>query len=144
MKNLVWLVLLLDCINVLAQQTEWDNAEIFGINTMNDRSFFIPSLSGELAKTKDRDQSIQFLLLSGNWKFHLNARSENRPLVFYKESLDTRNWKEVQVPGDWQIHGYDYPTYTNINTPFPKNKLFIDHSLNSGGSYKYWFDLTAS
>lgn len=34
--------------------------------------------------------------------------------------------KEINVPSNWQILGYDYNQYTNIRYPFPFNPPFID------------------
>ena len=40
------------------------------------------------------------------------------PYWFFKNDYDTRDWKEIDVPSNWQMKGYDVPVYTNIPFPF--------------------------
>ncbi|PIB35721.1 hypothetical protein BFP72_10110 [Reichenbachiella sp. 5M10] len=140
-RGIMWVVMLLLPNVLLAQQNDWENASVFDINKEEDRAFFIPYASEAEARIGDRSLSDQYLLLNADWKFHWAATPEERPKEFYQESYDVSDWDEIPVPGDWQMYGYDYPIYTNIKYPFPKNKPFIDHSYNPVGSYRHSFEL---
>ncbi len=56
--------------------------------------------------------------LNGNWKFHWVKRPEERPVNFYQVDYDVSGWKEIAVPGEWTVQGYDVPIYTNMIYPF--------------------------
>ena len=43
---------------------------------------------------------------------------DERPFWFFKDDYDTRDWKDIEVPSNWQMKGYDVPVYTNIPYPF--------------------------
>ncbi|MEN1783861.1 MAG: glycoside hydrolase family 2 TIM barrel-domain containing protein [Bacteroidota bacterium] len=126
-------VCLLGIINIYAQQvTEWENPAVNQVNTEPTSTDFIDN------NKKDH------LLLNGTWKFNWSPTPEARPKEFYTTSYDVSNWDNTPVPSDWQMQGYGYPHYTNIIYPFPKNAPFIDHTMNSVGSYKRSFQIPAT
>ena len=97
---------------------------------------------------KGGDESIFYKSLNGKWKFHFSKKPSDRPKDFYKEDYNTASWQAIDVPSNWQLEGYDFPNYTNINYPFGKpNPPYVPESWNPVGSYKrlftvddYWFD----
>jgi beta-galactosidase len=123
-------------INAFCQTPEWENTKINSINTEPARATFIGFPSEKLALTGNFSQSPWYKLLNGNWKFNWVAQPEKRPVDFYKTDYDVSSWKEIPVPSDWQMQGYDYAHYVNAGYPFPKNQPFIDHSYNPVGSYR--------
>lgn len=60
---------------------------------------------------------------------------------FYKLEYDVSHWKDIPVPSNWQMQGYDFPHYTNIIYPFEKNPPYIRHEHNPVGSYRRSFNL---
>ena len=80
-------------------------------------------------------------MLNGNWKFNWVPKPDDRPVDFYKTDYDVSIWKEIQVPSNWQLHGYGIPIYTNIVYPFKVNPPFIQHENNPVGSYRRNFSL---
>jgi len=63
---------------------------------------------------------------------------------FYKTDYDISSWAELPVPGDWQMYGYDYPIYVNIDYPFPKTAPLPPKDFNPVGSYRYRFEIADS
>lgn len=83
------------------------------------------------------------LLLNGRWKFHCVSKPADRPLDFFKTEVDVSAWQEIDVPGNWQLQGYDVPIYLNEGYPFPADPLRIPHDRNPVGSYRTEFAVPA-
>ena len=141
MKTLKISILLLFMKTVIlhAQLAEWENAKIFAINKEPAHASFMGYDSENLAKADEYSKSPWYQSLNGMWKFNWVAQPEKRPIDFYKENYDVSSWKEIPVPSDWQMHGYDYAIYTNVKYPFPMNQPYISHDYNPVGSYKRTF-----
>jgi len=54
------------------------------------------------------------LSLDGIWKFNWVANADERPADFYKTDIDDSAWKEMTVPGMWELNGFGDPEYVNI------------------------------
>lgn len=124
-----------------AQPAEWENAKVFQINKLPARASFMVYDVEKSAITDDYSASPFYQSLNGAWKFNWVAQPEKRPIDFYKDSYDVSEWKEIPVPSDWQMQGYDYANYVNMAYPFPRNQPFIDHKYNPVGSYKRTFTI---
>ena len=116
---------------------DWENTEVIAINTEAPKVSFKQYNGQDLASEK----LSNYQSLNGTWKFNHVEKPADRPVDFYKEDFDTRNWKDIDVPSNWQMRGYDYPIYTNIIYPFPKNAPYIPHDFNPVGSYKRTFSI---
>jgi hypothetical protein len=46
-------------------------------------------------------------LLNGTWKFKLGQVDEE----FYKPGYDDTSWSPIQVPGNWELQGFENPAY---------------------------------
>jgi len=135
---------LLLATGIKAQTPDWENPEIFAINKEAPRASALPYNNEQLAVKDNYEQSPYYLCLSGTWKFNWVKRPDERPLDFYKDSYDTRDWHDIKVPGNWELQGFGTPIYTNVTYPYPKNAPYIPHSDNPVGSYKRNFELPAS
>ncbi|RRQ47990.1 DUF4981 domain-containing protein [Maribacter algicola] len=138
--NLIYITTLVLVSNVGAQEIpDWENPEVNAINRLEARATFWHFNEAML------DQKItaleNYIDLNGIWKFNWVTKPADRPREFYKQSYDVSNWNDIPVPSDWQMQGYGYPIYTNINYPFPKNAPFIPHDNNPVGSYKRKFNI---
>ncbi|MEM7180454.1 MAG: glycoside hydrolase family 2 TIM barrel-domain containing protein [Spirochaetota bacterium] len=143
---------------------DWENSEIIGHNKEKPHATLIPFANTKQARSGDPNQSPYYKLLNGNWKFHWSQAPGERPVSFYKTSFDASQWKELPVPSNWQMHGYGYPIYTNMNSPFAKagrmalplinnhpklyttflsgvNPPYIPHDNNPVGSYRTNFQV---
>lgn len=119
---------------------EWNNnPEIFQLNRMDAHASFMPFDSVEEALDGDEASSRNRYLLNGKWKFAFAVNAEARPAQFYETGYDHSGWGEINVPGHWQLQGYDYPQYTNVRYPWNGNEdikpPFAPTAYNPVGSY---------
>lgn len=123
---------------------DWENPEVFSINREAPHASFISYPDEASAFKADMINSPNYISLDGKWKFFYSDSPDKRPFWFFKDDFDTRKWKEIDVPSNWQMEGYDVPIYVNIQYPFRNNPPFIDHSWNPVGSYKRTFTVPSS
>ena len=95
MKNKTFLsvfIILLYVTLIRAQSAaEWENPAVNQVNTEAPHVTFIPFNSEEAALNSSDEQSPNYLLLNGNWKFHWAKNPAERPLDFYKTDYDIYN-----------------------------------------------------
>jgi len=127
-----------------AEPNDWENPAVFGIHKEPGHANLMLYPTRALALSGDKTASPWFLSLNGMWKFYWVKRPEERPVRFYEPSFSVAHWKEIPVPSNWQMQGYDFPHYTNIRYPFEKNPPFIRHDHNPVGSYRREFQLPPS
>jgi beta-galactosidase len=143
LKSIVSTLILTNALG-FAQSTsvpEWDNPQVNGINREPAHATLMPYESVERALTADRFQSTYFRSLNGQWKFNWVRKPAERPRDFYNVGADLSGWKEISVPGNWQLQGYDIPIYVNIRYPFPPNPPHVDTTWNPVGSYCTQFEM---
>jgi beta-galactosidase len=115
---------------------DWENPEVFNINREDPNASLISFPDEKSALEANKANSPNYKSLDGLWKFHWVQSPDQRPYWFFKDDYDTRDWKDIEVPSNWQMKGYDVPIYVNISYPFKKNPPFIEHDFNPVGSYK--------
>ncbi|WP_308638215.1 glycoside hydrolase family 2 TIM barrel-domain containing protein [Paenibacillus silvisoli] len=126
---------------------EWNNnPEIFELNRMKAHATLMPFATVEEALVNDRTASRSHLSLNGKWKFAFAETPVKRITHFYEESFDHSSWDEINVPGHWQLQGYDYPQYTNIRYPWEESEPeliqpFAPTKYNPVGSYVRTFTI---
>lgn len=120
---------------------DWENPAVFQINREPARATFLPFADKHSAVADVYEASPWYSSLNGLWKFQWSPKPDQRPVDFYKTDFNVTNWKEIQVPSNWELKGYGIPIYTNATYPFPKNPPYIDHSDNPVGSYRRYFEL---
>lgn len=120
---------------------EWNNnPEIFERNRMRAHATLMPFDSVEEALKNNRSASSSYLSLNGTWKFAFAESPSTRIKNFYENSFDHHEWADIQVPGHWQLQGYDYPQYTNLRYPWETSEPelippFAPTLYNPVGSY---------
>jgi beta-galactosidase len=145
MKNIVLtLALFLSSQINFAQTNEWENPQIIDRGKEAGRSSFLLFSNEAELKVNNPQKSELYQSLNGNWKFNIVKNPTQRPMDFFATSLDDTNWKNIQVPSNWELQGYDIPIYTNITYPFPKNPPFIGGDYNPVGSYRRTFAVSDS
>jgi beta-galactosidase len=119
---------------------EWNNnPEIFQVNRLEAHAALMPFSTVEEA-IKGKIQTSQFYkTLNGKWRFSFAENPEKKVKNFYEGDYDCSNWPEINVPGHWQLQGYDYPQYTNKLYPWHgKENIkppFAPTEYNPVGSY---------
>ena len=114
MKRLFIILASLLALQVQAQNNDWENPAVLGINKLPYHATLqLPS------KEKDCKEIVS---LDGQWLFHWSRNPEERIVDFYREDYDVSQWGKIAVPGNWQTQGYGTPIYININYPFVKDR----------------------
>lgn len=73
--------------------------------------------------------------LNGKWDFNFSPSADKRPSendIFTKGKLV---WETINVPSCWEMLGYDFPLYVNVDYPFENNPPFIDVKEQYKGLY---------
>ncbi|MBA4494519.1 glycoside hydrolase family 2 TIM barrel-domain containing protein [Paenactinomyces guangxiensis] len=128
---------------------EWNNhPEIFQVNREPAHATLMPYDDVKSALDAEPEKSRHYKSLNGKWHFKWSKNPSERPVDFYRQDYNVSNWKKIEVPGNWQLQGYDYPIYTNITYPWtgyenpapPKAPTVY----NPVGSYKRTFTVPGS
>lgn len=141
-KILFSLLILLPALAISQEiPVELEDPQIVSVNTMDPHAWFIPFPDTRSMIGKTNMESPWIKSLNGLWKFRWSENPYARPKDFYKTDFDVSSWKEIPVPSDWQMQGYDYPIYVNVRYPFDANPPLIPQEYNPVGSYKKEFDV---
>lgn len=142
-KTILTVFLVLITITCMAQhkQNEWENPQILDRNKEEAHTQFLLYKNEATAKEADKKASKYYKSLNGTWKFNIVKTPTQRPKDFYEVGLNDGNWKNISVPSNWELAGYDIPIYTNVTYPFPKNPPYIDEKYNPVGSYRTTFTI---
>ena len=107
--------------------------EIFEVNKLPGRSYFIPYPTRETANAvspkEKRYRSEKVICLNGDWDFKFYAHPADLPAVL---DTDTVAFDRMPVPDCWQFHGYDRPFYVNIRYQFPYKPPVIPTTQSVG------------
>ena len=87
----------------------------------------------------EREQSSRFFLLNGQWNFRYYDSFGDLEANF----LEMKEYTDIPVPSNWQLHGYDVPQYTNIHYPIPYDPPFVPDQ-NPAGVYNREFTVDLS
>jgi beta-galactosidase len=98
----------------------WISPETISINRLPMRSTFFSFPDARGALEKPREKSPWYQSLDGEWDFHFLNRPEDVEERFLSPDFDParEGWGRLPVPGNWEMHGYGRPHYTNIVMPF--------------------------
>ena len=124
-----------------AQETRpyWEQPEVYAINKLPARASLLPYPTADEAL--QRGDSKWVMDICGDWRFMWTATPSEAPDGFEGVVYDDSAWTTIPVPGNWEIEGYGYPIYTNVNYPHPKNPPFIPHDDNPTGCYRHTFTI---
>ena len=136
MKKLLLLTSLLLTVGAFgAKKPEpWQDPEVFQENRLPMRATF---------KT-DQQQTLS---LNGVWKFHFSENVESRLKGFETITYNDASWKDMPVPGLWELNGYGVPVYVNIGYAwkglYESNPPVVPEKGNYVGQYRRAFDIPA-
>lgn len=132
-----------------AASDPWQDATVTHINRMPMTAHYLPftSENGALAQLK-MDDARRFQLntqnerrrsLDGVWKFKLVKNPSLALTDFFKTSYNVSDWQNINVPGSWELQGFDAPIYTDVTYPFKANPPFVPQDYNPIGHYVHEF-----
>lgn len=82
--------------------------------------------------------------LDGTWHFLYSRNEEACPKDFHQPGYSTRRWSKIEVPGSWELQGFDAPIYTDTRYPFPADPPHVPADYNPIGAYVRQFTVPAS
>lgn len=132
-----------------AASDPWQDVTVTHINRMPMTAHYLPftSENGALAQLK-MDDARRFQLntqnerrrsLDGVWKFKLVKNPSLALTDFFKTSYNVSDWQNINVPGSWELQGFDAPIYTDVTYPFKPNPPFVPQDYNPVGHYVHEF-----
>ena len=127
----------------------WQDARITNLGRMPMTAHYLPftSESGALAQLRMDDvrrfqlntQTERRRSLDGVWKFKLVKNPGLALPDFFKTSFDVSGWQNINVPGSWELQGFDSPIYTDVTYPFKANPPYVPQDYNPVGHYVHEF-----
>ena len=126
-----------------AGERSFEAPESLGLNRLPARSPLVPYPDADSARQGERDASPWFLRLDGPWRFRWLGRPDAAPADFAAAGHDDAAWDTLEVPGNWTVHGYDRPHYTNVQMPFATPPPHVP-AENPTGLYRVRFHVPAS
>ncbi|MCJ7847922.1 DUF4981 domain-containing protein [Blautia sp. NSJ-175] len=123
----------------LYRHRDWSNVEVLGRNRLPVRPFYCGYPDRKSAVKGKREESGNFRLLNGQWKFAYYESPFYVPEECVEETYDDREFAFMPVPGHWQLNGCDFPHYNDAIALFP---ILDDPGIqadNPTGVYRYTF-----
>lgn len=116
--------------------------DIIGINRLPARATFFTFPGAGEALEKSREQSPWYLPMDGQWDFlFLDGPDAVTAEMISKDlAVGKSRWRTLPVPSNWEMHGFGYPHYTNIQMPFDSEPPFVPDQ-NPTGIYRREFEL---
>ncbi|KAA3624947.1 MAG: beta-galactosidase, partial [Bacteroidetes bacterium] len=109
MKRLLFIAFPVLVSFALFGQNYHENHEVFGINKEAPHAHLFPFENETLALNGQMEDSKWFQSLNGYWKFNWVKNPQLRPIGFFQEEFDDKEWELFPVPANWEVHGYGYP-----------------------------------
>lgn len=162
MNRLVLILILLYVISISFGQeqsnrySEITDPKIIQINKEPSRaSFYSFNNVNEALTATYSTKGSDFILLNGTWKFHYVDDFDARPQSdFSSADFNTESWKEIQVPGNWEVQGFGVPIYVNYSYEFiskghlpywdKPNPPLVPRDFNPTGTYRKVFEIPAT
>ena len=133
---------------------EITNPQLLSINKLPPHASFTSYIDETSALNKDKANGSFYLPLNGTWKFHYTEKFKERPTNFMEPDFNTADWKEIKVPGNWELQGFGDPIYVNVGYEFVSpgfdkylqepNPPMVPEAWNPTGTYRRDFDLPAN
>ncbi len=114
----------------------YHNFEVYEINKLAPRSYFIPYPDREQADAvtgrERRYKSSKVVCLNGEWDFKFYPKPTQLPVII---DTDTMQFDKIDVPSCWQFRGYAKPFYVNTRYQFPYNPPKIPTTEKVGKTF---------
>ncbi|GAO30079.1 beta-galactosidase [Geofilum rubicundum JCM 15548] len=125
----VALIVLMPFNGIQAQLLDWEDPQIIERNKEPGRAVFFsyPDVSKAIRGHLTDAYRVN---LDGQWFFNLAANPDERPVDFFRPEFDVSGWDLIDVPGNWEVQGYDVPIYVNIPYEFADTRTPITELTN--------------
>lgn len=120
-----------------------ENPAVTQVNQEPGRNLFVPFSQVADAIRGDAKQSNLFCSLNGNWKFNWFENYEKSIKNFYSLDFKDHKWRNIIVPGNWEMQGYGDCIFRNTQHPFVGTPPFVPRDYNPVGLYRKRFKLPA-
>lgn len=114
--------------------TEWEDPAVNQIGRERIHAHFVPYIREADAIARHREGAAR-ISLNGIWQFKYSENPDSRPADFYKPGYRLTGWSRIEVPGSWELQGFDAPIYTDTKYPFPADPPHVPADYNPVGSY---------
>ena len=138
-------ILTLTCASAWADNVPWQDARVNEINREPLEAHFLPFINEKAALDQQALPDVERfevnpaaerrVSLNGTWKFLFSKNNDACPDDFHKPGYSTRKWSNIEVPGSWEVQGFDAPIYTDTRYPFPPNPPYVPTDYNPVGVY---------
>lgn len=115
-------------------KNNWENPEITNINRLEARAI-LPLYQDEASALAGCETSLPYKTsLNGTWKvrFFPNPLETPFPSCAKQVTIDTQDWRNIEVPGNWQMQGEGRPQYNNISYPIPPMPPLVPDENTTG------------
>ena len=127
-----------DSLDAVLALNHWQNPAITQLNRLAAHPPFSSWRSTQAAAEDRPSDSLRSL--NGQWQFRLFDRPQDVPDSW--RLTDLPDSREIPVPSNWQMQGYDTPIYTNVTYPFPVDPPRVPDQ-NPTGCYSLTFNADA-
>lgn len=110
----------------------WQNVSIVKVNKEYPRTEFMTFDSKEDALKQKFEDSKYYKSLNGEWKFYFTKSYKDLPENITDSATETKNWKNIKVPGNWEFQEFGTAIY--VNQPYE----FQEVSTTSALPKKAW------
>jgi len=98
-------------------KNDWENIDVVSINREQSHSPWGAYETATQAATCNVNLSKWSNTLDGIWKFaYVSKPTDVSP--FWSDAFDHSGWKDIKVPGNWELQGFGEPIYTNNVYPW--------------------------
>lgn len=117
--------------------------ELTQINTLKPRAWYLPYDDPQKPIPQYPEDSSRIISLNGEWDFRFFESPLDLPKPITSFLPGARDHCTIQVPGCWELSGYDRPQYLNIMYPFPVDPPKVP-VINPTGLYQCHFQMPES
>ncbi|MEG0647188.1 MAG: beta-galactosidase, partial [Bacteroides sp.] len=123
----------------------WQDIQVVAVNKEYPRTSFMTYDNRAAALTNKFENSKYYRLLNGTWKFYFVDSYKELPENITDPQISTAAWKDIKVPGNWEVQGHGVAIYTNHGYEFkPKNPQPPQlPEMNPVGVYRRDIDIPA-
>ena len=121
----------------------WQDVQVVAVNKEKPRTEFMSFSDRNTAMKQRFEQSPFYQSLNGTWKFFFVDSYKELPSDITSVNVSTSLWKDITVPGNWEVQGFGTAIYTNHGYEFkarnPQPPLLPE--ANPVGVYRRDFDV---